>query len=228
RAAQPALGVTVRETDSVASNFALETVRSYGPLGDDPSTERTIARIEPGATYSMSRTMRVRKPVTVAYAAKITGVNGVLESDLPPWLATTQVTGVQVACDIAPEVVPDRTNVKNGDLVNFAIISRNTSSHIASHVGIYTGESAGFQVLADLGSYGYFFDYARPADLQSGAKKFSEWTEIPAEPIYSWLSTYTVTNGQLSVAAQSGYLDQLDAQATNDLALVQITSAAAS
>ena len=75
----------------------------------------------------MSRTMRLRKPVTIPYVAKITGVNGLLESDLPTWLATTQVSGVQVASDIAPQVVPDRTNVKNGDLVNFAVISRITS-----------------------------------------------------------------------------------------------------
>jgi hypothetical protein len=33
---------------------------------------------------------------------------------------------------IGPEVVPDRTNVKNGDLVNFAVISRNVSSRVAS------------------------------------------------------------------------------------------------
>jgi uncharacterized repeat protein (TIGR01451 family) len=233
RAAQPAFGVTVRETSSLDSDFALETVRNYGPLGDDrigSGSPRTIPRIEPGATYSMSRTMRVRKPVTIPYFAKIAGVNGLQESDLPAWFATTEVTGVQVASDIAPQVVPDRTNVKNGDLVNFAIISRNGPSHVASHVGIYAGESAGFQVLdEDLGSYGYFFDYSRPTNLYSGAKLFSEWLEIPAqEAIFSWLSTYTVGTGQLTVGAQLGYLDQLDAQATNDLALVQINSAAAS
>src|SRR6266571_515326 len=145
RAAQPALAVTVRETDSLDADFAIETARSYGPLGDDrigSASLRTIPRIEPGASYSMSRTMRVRKPVTIPYVAKVAGVNGLQESDLPSWLATTQVTGVQVASDIAPEVVPDRTNVKNCDLVNFAVISRNVSSRVASHVGINAGESA--------------------------------------------------------------------------------------
>jgi hypothetical protein len=40
--------------------------------------------------------MRLRKPVTIPYVAKIAGVNGLQESELPAWLATTQVTGVQV------------------------------------------------------------------------------------------------------------------------------------
>jgi uncharacterized repeat protein (TIGR01451 family) len=233
RAAQPAVGVMVRETDAFDANFAFETVRSYGPSGDNrysSASQRTIPLIEPGASYSMSRTMRVRKPVTIPYVAKIEGVNGLQESELPPWRATTEITGVQVASDIAPEVVPDRTNVKNGDLVNFAIISRNVSSRVASHIGINAGESAGFQVLdSDLGRYGYFFDYARPSDIESGTKLFSEWREIgPQEAIFSWLSTYTVSAGQLTVGARSVYRDQLDAQATNDLALVQINSAAAS
>jgi uncharacterized repeat protein (TIGR01451 family) len=233
RAAQPAVAVMVRETDALDGDFAFETVRSYGPSGDNrfsSASQRTIPRIEPGASYSMSRTMRVRKPVTISYVAKIEGANGLLESDLPPWRATTEVTGMQVASDIAPEVVPDRTNVKNGDLVNFAIVSRNVSSRVASHIGINAGESAGFQVLdSDLGRYGYFFDYARPSDIQSGTKLFSEWREIgPQEAIFSWLSTYTVSAGQLTVGARSVYQDQLDAQATNDLALVQINSAAAS
>jgi uncharacterized repeat protein (TIGR01451 family) len=233
RAAQPALAVTVNESDSLETDFALETVRSYGPLGDDrfsSGSPRTIPRIDPGASYSMSRTMRLRKPVIIPYTAKITSANGLQESDLPPWLASTQLTGVQVASDIAPLVLPDRTNVHNGDLVNFAVISPNLSSHVASHIGIYAGESAGFQVLdSDLSGYGYFFDYSRPTDLQSGAKLFSEWTEIRAqEAIFSWLSAYTVGSGQLTVGAQSGYLDQLDPQATNDLALVQINSAPAS
>jgi hypothetical protein len=114
--------------------------------------------------------------------------------------------------------------------VNFAVISRNVSSRVASHIGINAGESAGFQVLgSDLGRYGYFFDYSRPSDLESGTKLFSEWLEIgPQEAIFSWLSTYAVGSGQLTVGARSIYLDQLDAQPTNDLALVQINSAAAS
>jgi uncharacterized repeat protein (TIGR01451 family) len=233
RTAQPALNVSVSETDPAESGFAFETVRSYGPNGDDrfsTASQRLIPRIEPGASYSMSRTMRVRKPVTIPYLAKIDGVNGLQESDLPRWRATNEVTGVQVTGDMAAQVVPDRTNVKNGDLVNFAIISSNLSSHVASHVGIYTGESAGFQVLdSGLGDYGYFWDTSRPLDLQSGAKLFSEWLEIPPEEaIYSWLSTYTVGAGQLTVGAQVGYLDQIDAQTNNDLALVQINSAAAS
>src|SRR5262245_23500408 len=74
------------------------------------------------------------QPGTIPYFAKIEGVNGVLEEDLPLWQATTQVTGVQVTTDIAPLVVPDRTNVKSGDPVNFALIARNVSStRIASH-----------------------------------------------------------------------------------------------
>ncbi len=232
RAAQPALGVTVRETDAADTGFAFETVRSYGPSGDDrfgSASLRYIPRIEPGAGYSMSRTMRVRKVVTIPYVAKITDVNGLRESELPEWLAATQVTGVQATSDIAPAVVPDRTNVKNGDLVNFAIISPNLSSHVASHVGINAGESAGFQVLGSgLGDYGYYWDASRPADLQASAKLFSEWLEIsPQIPIFSWLSAYTVGSGQLTVGAQSVYLDQLDGQAANDLALVQINSAAA-
>jgi hypothetical protein len=172
----------------------------------------------------------LRKPVTIPYLAKIEGANGLQESDLPPWRATTEVTGVQVASDIAPEVVPDRTNVKNGDLVNFAVISRNVSSRVASHIGINAGESAGFQVLdSDLSRYGYFFDYSRPSDLESGTKLFSEWREIGSqEAIFSWLSTYTVGAGQLTAGARAAYLDQLDAQAANDLTLVQINSMAAS
>jgi uncharacterized repeat protein (TIGR01451 family) len=233
RAAQPALGVIVRETDAPDIGFAFETVRSYGPNGDDrfsSGTPRSIPRIEPGASYSMSRTMRLRKPVTIPYVAKISGVNGLREADLPTWQATNQVTGVQVTSDIAPAVVPDRTSVKNGDLVNFAIITPNQSSHVATHIRINTGESAGFQVLdSGLGNYGYFWDASRPADLPSSATLFSEWLEIPAqEAIFSWLSAYTVGAGQLTVGAQSISLDQLDAQATNDLALVQINSAPAS
>jgi uncharacterized repeat protein (TIGR01451 family) len=233
RAAQPALAVRVRETDAYEANFAFETVRSYGPSGDDrfsSAVQRTIPRIEPGGSYSMSRTMRVRKPVTLSYLAKIEGVNGLQESELPPWRATTEVTGVQVTSDIAPEVVPDRTNVKNGDLVNFAVISRNVSSRVASHVGINAGQSAGFQVLdMDLDGYGYYWDTSRPSDLPSSTKLFSEWLEIGSqEAIFSWISTYAVGEGQLTAGAQFAYLDQLDAQPANDQALVQINSVAAS
>jgi uncharacterized repeat protein (TIGR01451 family) len=233
RADRPALGVTVRETDAADTGYAFETVRSYGPAGDDrfsSASQRWIPRIEPGASYSMSRTMRVRKPVTIPYNARITGVNGLQESDLPSWSAATQVTGVQVAVDIAPVVIPDRTNVQNGDLVNFAIITPNVSSHVASHVGVNTGESAGFQVLGSgLGDYGYFWSYSRPTDLPSSAKLFSEWLEIPSqEAIFSWLSLYTVGSGQLTVGAQSVYMDQIDSQDGNNLALAQINSADAS
>jgi hypothetical protein len=233
RAAQPAVGVNVHETDSFESDFASETVRSYGPYGDDrtsSASDRRIPRIEPGASYSMSRTMRVRKPVTISYLAKISGVNGLQESDLPQWRATAELKGVQVASDIATVVVPDRTNVKNGDLVNFAVITTNASAHVASHIGINAGESAGFQVLdSDLSGYGYFFNYSRPTDLQTDTRLFSEWTEIRSqEAIYSWLSTYTVGSGELTVGARLSYLDQNDAQSANDLALVQINSSAAS
>lgn len=233
RAAQPALAVTVRETEALDTGLAFETVRNYGPLGDDRISSgslRTIPRIEPGASYSMSRTMRVRQAVTIPYLVQIVGVNGLLEADLPNWRAATQITGMQVGGDIALTVVPDRTNVKNGDLVNFAIITRNASARMASHIGVYTGESAGFQVLDSfLSGYGYYYDTARPRDLQSGAVLFSEWTEIgPQRAFYSWVSTYTAGAGQFIAGAQSGYLDQLDNQAANDLALVQINSAAAS
>jgi uncharacterized repeat protein (TIGR01451 family) len=233
RAAQPALAVSVRETDAPDVSFAIETVRSYGPGGDDrvsSASQRTIPRIEPGTSYSMSRTMRVRKPVTIPYFAKIVGANGLQESDLPSWLATNEVTGVQAAGDMAPQVVPDRTNVKNGDIVNFAIITPNLSSHVTSHIGINAGESAGFQLLSsDLSDYGYFWGTSRPSDLQSSTSLFSEWLEIPPqEAIFSWLSTYTVGSGQLTVGAELSYLDQLDSQSANDLALVQINSADAS
>jgi uncharacterized repeat protein (TIGR01451 family) len=233
RAAQPALAVTVRETEALDTGLAFEAVRSYGPLGDDRTSSgslRTIPRIEPGAGYSMTRTMRVRKPVTIPYIARIVGVNGLREADLPDWHAATQVTGVQVESDIALTVVPDRTNVKNGDLVNLAIITRNASARTASHSGVYTGESAGFQVLDIFQSgYGYYYDTARPRDLQSGATLFSEWAEIgPQRAFYSWVSTYTVGAGQFVAGAQAGYLDQVDHQAANDLALVRINSAAAS
>jgi uncharacterized repeat protein (TIGR01451 family) len=166
RAAQPALGVTVRETDSFDVDSAFETVRSYGPYGDDrigSAFRRTIPRIEPGATYSMSRTMRVRKPVTIPYLAKVEGVNGLSETVIPPWNATTQVTGVQVTSDIAPIVVADRTNVKNGDLVNFAVIARSMSSRMASHPVFDGAQTAGFQLLSPrLNDYGYYWDGARP------------------------------------------------------------------
>jgi hypothetical protein len=234
RAAQPALAVIVRESDSLDTDFALETVRSYGPGGDDrigSAWWRMIPRIEPGASYSMSRTMRVRKPVTIPYFAKIEGVNGLPETQIPSWSATTAVTGVQVTSDIAPVVVPDRANVKNGDLVNFAVIAHNaSSSRIASHVVLEAAQSAGFQVLSpDLSGYGYFWDFARPRDLASSREPFSEWYEIrPREEMVWWLSTYTVGAGQFTVNAQVAGLDQLEAQATNDLALATIDSAPAS
>src|SRR5262249_49354802 len=53
RASQPAFNVWVRETDAVDSGFAFETVRSFGPHGDDrisSASERMIPRIEPGAS----------------------------------------------------------------------------------------------------------------------------------------------------------------------------------
>jgi hypothetical protein len=233
RAAQPAVGVSISETDAGDAGFAFETVRSYGPNGDDrfnSASLRNIPRIEPGTSYSMSRTMRVRKPVMIPYLAKITGADGLREPDLPNWRATTQVAGVQVNSDIAPAIIPDRTSVKNGDLVNFAIVTPNQSSRIVSHVGVNAGESAGFQVLGSgLGDYGYFWDYYRPHDIQTSTKLFSEWLEVPAqEAIFSWLSTYVVNSGQLSVSAKLAYLDQLDGQAANDSALVQINSAPAS
>jgi hypothetical protein len=234
RAAQPALAVIVREPHSVDVNQALETVRSYGPGGDDrvgPAWRRTIPRIEPGATYTMSRTMRVRKPGTTPYLAKIEGVNGIIEEQLPPWNATTQITAVQVTSDIAPVVVPDRTNVKNGDLVNFAVIGRNVSaSRVASHAVLDAAQSAGFQVNnQDLGGYGYFWDYVRPRDLDSSQEPFWEWPEIrPRQEFVTWISTYTVGAGQFTVRAQRTGLDQLDAQANNDVALATINSAPAS
>lgn len=233
RAAQPAFNIWVRETDAADTGFAFETVRNYGPFGDDrisSAWQRMIPRIEPGGSYSMSRTMRVRKPVTIPYVAKIAGVNGLLESDLPSWVATTEVSGVQVTSDIAPTAVADRTKVKNGDLVNFVIVERNVSPHVASHVGLFGGVGAGFQMLrSDLGSYGYFFDWSRPRDLQSGAGPLTEWVEIRSREVaYSFFSTYTVGAGQLSMSAQLSQLDQLDAQTANDLTQVQINSAPAS
>src|SRR5690606_31702053 len=151
---------------------AFETVRSYGPQGDDrasPASRRMVPRVEPGASYSMSRTMRVRQPVAIPYTAWIESVNYLLESDLPLWRATTELTGVQVSSDVGPMVVADRVNAKTGDLVNFAIIGRNLSSRVASHIGLEASESAGFQLLnPDLNDYGYFFDTARTRDFESG------------------------------------------------------------
>lgn len=233
RAAQPALGVIVRETDAFDVDAAFETVRSYGPWGDDrigSAYRRTIPRIEPGASYSMSRTMRVRKPVAIPYLARIEGVNRLLETEIPSWTATTMVTGVQVTSDIAPIVVADRTNVKNGDLVNFAVIARNTSSRLASHPVLDGAQSAGFQLLSpSLGDYGYFWDAARPRDLQSSRQPLWEWYEIrPREEVVSWISAYAVGAGQLTANAQMARLDQLEGQATNNLAFATINSAPAS
>jgi hypothetical protein len=134
---------------------------------------------------------------------------------------------VQVTCDIAPTAVADRTNVKNGDLVNFVIKERNVSTRVASHTGLFGGVGAGFQMLnGDLGSYGYFFDWARPKDLQSGADALAEWYEIRSREVsYSYFSTYTVGAGQFTMSAQLSKLDQLDGQAANDLTEVQINSA---
>src|SRR6185436_4101401 len=47
RAAQPAFNVSVRETDAANADFAFETVRSYGPGGDNrisSASERVIPR----------------------------------------------------------------------------------------------------------------------------------------------------------------------------------------
>jgi len=233
RAAEPAFSVWVRESDAVDTGYAFETVRSYGPDGDDRislASERMIPRIEPGASYSMSRTMRVRKPVAIPYFAKITSVNGSAESDLPTWMATTELSGVQVTNDIAPVAEADRTDVKTGDLVNFVIREHNLSSHVASHISFFGGVGPGFQMLNnDLSSYGYFFDWSRPKDLQSGAGPLSEWIEIGSQEVaYSFFSTYTVGAGQLSMSAQLSGLDQLDGQPANDLTQVQINSAPAS
>ena len=233
RAAQPAFGVIVRETDSFDVDSAFETVRSYGPYGDDrvgTAFRRTIPRIEPGASYSMSRTMRVRKPITIPYLAKIEGVNGLLETDIPPWNATTQVAGLQVTSDIAPTVIADRTSVKNGDLVNFAVIARSMSSRMASHPVFDGAQTAGFQLLSpSLTDNGYFWDHARPRDLQTSRRPLWEWYEVrPQEELVSWLSAYTITQAQVTANAQLSWLDQLDGQANNNLALATITSAAAS
>jgi uncharacterized repeat protein (TIGR01451 family) len=233
RAAQPAFSVIVRETDSFDVDSAFETVRSYGPGGDDrigTAYRRTIPRIEPGASYSMSRTMRVRKPVSIPYLAKIESVNGLIESEIPPWNATTQVAGVQVTSDIAPIVIADRTNVKNGDLVNFAVIARNMSSRMASHPVFDAAQSAGFQLLSpSLSDYGFFWNHNRPQDLQSSQRPLWEWYEVrPQEELLSWLSAYIVDAGQFTANAQLTWLDQLDGQANNDLGVATITSASAS
>ena len=152
----------------------------------------------------MSRTMRMRKPLTINYFAKIIGVNGLSEADLPSWFATTNVTGVQIASDIAPVATADRTNVKNGDLVNFVIADRNLSPHVASNVGVVGGVGAGFQALrTELGNYGYYWDLSRPKDLQSGAGPLSQWKEISSLLVgYTFFSAYTVSDGQLTMAAQ--------------------------
>jgi len=233
RAAQPAFSVTVQETDAGDVNDAFETVRSYGPTGDDRITtawQRTIPRIDPGTSYSMSRTMRVRQAVTIPYLAKVVGVNGLSETEIPQWQATTSVAGVQVTSDIAPILIADRTNVKNGDLVNFAVIARSMSSRIASHVILDGAQSAGFQLLdATLSNNGYFWDSSRPQDLQSSQQPLWGWYEIrPQEDQVSWLSAYTVGAGQFTATAQLDWLDQLDGQPANNLATVNINSAPAS
>jgi uncharacterized repeat protein (TIGR01451 family) len=233
RAAQPAFSVTVQETDAGDVNSAFETVRSFGPTGDDRITtawQRTIPRIDPGTSYSMSRTMRVRQAVTIPYLAKVLGVNGLSETEIPQWQATTSVAGVQVTSDIAPILIADRTNVKNGDLVNFAVIARSMSSRIASHVILDGAQSAGFQLLdATLSNNGYYWDSSRPQDLQSSQQPLWGWYEIrPQEDQVSWLSAYTVGAGQFTATAQLDWLDQLDGQPANNLATVNINSAPAS
>jgi uncharacterized repeat protein (TIGR01451 family) len=233
RSAQPAFNVYVQETDMAEAGFGFETVRSYGPGGDDrigSASERMIPRIEPGASYSMSRTMRMLKPVTIPYVARITGEYGGFDTNQPSWVATTEITGVQVTSDIALSAMADRTNVKNGDLVNFLIVQHNASAHVASHVGLYGGVGAGFQMLdSDLSGYGYYFDWSRPRDLQSGSKSWTGWIEIGSgEKVYSFFSAYTVAPGQLSMETQLSQLDELDAQTDNNLTQVQINSAPAS
>src|SRR6185436_8460871 len=173
---------------------------------------------------------RVRQPVTIPYLAKVVGVNGLLETEIPQWQATTAVTGVQVTSDIAPILLADRTNVHNGDLVNFAVIARNMSSRIASHVILDGAQSAGFQLLSpSLTDYGYFWDSARPHDLQSSQQPLWGWYEIrPQEDQVSWLSAYTVGAGQFTATAQLDWLDQLDGQPANNLSVANITSAPAS
>jgi hypothetical protein len=80
-----------------------------------------------------------------------------------------------------------------------------------------------------LGGYGYFFDAARPRDLQSSLEPFAEWIEIPShQEMVWWISTYTVGEGLLAVSAQTARLDQLEGEAVNDLALATINSAPAS
>jgi hypothetical protein len=233
-AAQPAFNVIVREPNTSDVGIALETVRSYGPGGDDrvgSAWHRTIPRIEPGASYRMSRTMRVRQSGVIPYFAKIEGVNGVIEEELPLWRATTSVAGVQVTSDIAPIMVPDRTNVTNGDPVNFAMIGRNLSStRVGSHPVFDGAESAGFQLLnGAMQGYGYFWDSARPRDLQSSRQPLWGWYEIrPRQELVSWISTYTVGAGQFTVNSQLSVLDQFDGQGNNDIGVATINSAPAS
>lgn len=233
RGAQPALSVVVRETEAADTGFAFETVRSYGPHGDDrisSGSYRIIPRIEPGGRYVMSRTMRFRKAVTIPYYAKVTGVGCLSEAEIPAWVATTQVTGVQVTSDIAAGLVPDRTQVKNGDLVNFAVVAYNGSGRLASHAGFSGGISAGFQMLgADLGSYGFYYESQRPRDLESSTSAWTDWTEIrPGEGVIAYLSAYAVSAGPLSAAVRLSQLDQIDALPANNLATAQLTASPAS
>src|SRR6185436_13413213 len=108
---------------------------------------------------------------------------------------------------IAPILVADRTNVHNGDLVNFAVIARNMSSRNGSHVILDAAQSAGFQLLNPLSDYGYFWDGARPRDLQSSQQPWWGWYEIrPQEDMVSWLSAYTVGAGQFTATAQLDWL----------------------
>ncbi|HTD88242.1 MAG TPA: hypothetical protein VK850_16830, partial [Candidatus Binatia bacterium] len=99
-----------------------------------------------------------------------------------------------------------------------------------SHPVFDGAQSAGFQLLSPtLTDNGYFWDSARPRDLQSSRQPLWEWYEIrPQEEAVSWICTYAVGAGQFSASAQLSWLDQLDGQAANNVALGTITSAAAS
>jgi hypothetical protein len=52
-------------------------------------------------------------------------------------------------------------------------------------------------------SYGYFFDWSRPRDLQSGAGPLTEWVEIRSREV-AYFSTDTIGAGQLSFPRVKG------------------------
>jgi hypothetical protein len=197
RAAQPAFSVGVQETDAGDVNNAFETVRSYGPTGDDrigTAWQRTIPRIDPGTSYSMSRTDAGAStrddPPTLC--ERSWAVNGLSETEIRNGKPPTSVTGVQVTSDIAPILVarPART-CTTATSVNFAVIARNMSSRIASHVYPWTGpQSAGSSTAQPtLSDYGYFWDSARPHDLQSASSRCGDGTRFGLRRIMvSWLS----------------------------------------